>query len=42
MNYEKSKIEEIKFFFFIPLNIQEKVNAFSEARLGINNTILIL
>ena len=42
MNYEKSKIEEIKFFFFIPLNIQEKVNAFAEARLGNNNSILIL
>lgn len=42
MNYEKSKIEEIKFFFFIPLNIQEKVNAFAEARLGNINIILIL
>ena len=32
VNYDDSKIEEVKFLFFIPINVEEKVKSFSEAR----------
>ena len=31
-NYDDDKVEEIKFFFFIPNNLEERVKSFSEVR----------
>ncbi len=34
-NYDDDKVEEIKFFFFIPDRIEENVKSFSEVRANI-------